>query len=80
MTNNGDWKTWFCGGMGSKFEIRGFPATQMDCMVSGRPLGEPVSPQTPPENGFPRIFPISGKLGKLPGLPLYIPYWPFVGL
>jgi len=27
-----------------------------------------------------RIFPISGKLGKAPGPPLYIPFWPFVGL
>ena len=73
-------KTWFCLEMVSKFEIMGFPATQMDCMVPRRPLGEPVSPQTPPENCFTRISPILGKLGKAPGLPLYIPYWPFVGL
>ena len=39
-------KTWFCGGMDSKMEIRGFPVTQMDCMVPRRPLGKPVSPKT----------------------------------
>ena len=44
-------KTWFCRGMVSKLEIMGFPATQMDCMVPRRPLGKPVSPQTPLKNG-----------------------------
>ena len=61
-------------------EIRGFPLTQMDCMVPRRPLGVPISPQTPPENGFPRISPISGKLGRAPPGPLCISYWPFEGL
>ena len=59
-------KTWFCGGVVFKFEIRGFPATRMDCMVSRRPLGELVSPQPPSENGSTRIFPILGNLGSSP--------------
>ena len=73
-------KTWFCRGMVSKLEIMGFPATQMDCMVPRRPLGKPVSPQTPLKNGSPRLFPISGNLGKVPLSPLCISYGPFVGL
>ena len=40
-------KTWFCGGMDLKMEIREFPVTQMDCMVPRRPLGKPVFLQTP---------------------------------
>ena len=59
-------KTWFCEGMVSEFEIRGYPMTQMDCMVSRRPLGEPVSSHPPPENGFTRIYFIWGKLRKVP--------------
>ena len=62
----GAWKTWFCLEMVSKFEIRAFPATQIDCMVPRRPLGRLASPQTPPENGFTGIFPIWGKIGDGP--------------
>ena len=39
-------------------------------------FGRASFPPTLPENGYPRISPISGKLGRVP---LYIPYWPFVG-
>ena len=73
---NGGRKTWFCGGMVSKMEIRGFPLTQMDCMLPRRLLGVPISPQTPPENGFPRISPISGKLGRVPLAPCVSPIGP----
>ena len=59
-------KTRFCEGMVSKLEIRGVPATQMDCMVPRRPLGKPVFPKPPLKNGSPRLFPILGKLGKVP--------------
>ena len=78
-TKMGVRKTWFCEGMVSKLEIMGFPATQMDCVVPRRPLGKPVSPQTPLKNGFPRLFPISGNLGRVPLAPLCISYGPFVG-
>ena len=71
-------KTWFCEGMVSKLDIMGFPATRMDCMVPRRPLGKPVSPKTPLKNGSPRLFPISGNLGKVPLSPLWISYLPFV--
>ena len=77
---NGVGKTWFCGGMDSKMEIRGFPVTQMDCMVPRRPLGKPVSPQTPLEKWFSRLFPVSGVLGEGPPGPLCISYGPFEGL
>ena len=40
----------------------------------------PISPQTLPENGFPRIFPNFGKIGEGPPGPLCISYWPFEGL
>ena len=59
-------KTWFCGGMVSKIEIMGFPATQMNCMVHRRPLGEPVSPKTPLRNGLSKNSPKSGNLGNSP--------------
>ena len=72
-------KTWFCEGMVSKLEIMGFPATQMDCMVPRRPLGKPVSPQTPLKNGSPRLFPISGNLGKVPLSPPVYPLWALCG-
>ena len=45
-------KKWFSLGMVPKLEIRGFPATRMDCMVPRRPLGKPISPQNLPENSF----------------------------
>ena len=67
---NGVRKTWFCGGMVSKMEIKGFPVTQMDCMVPRRPLGKPVFPQNPFKNCFPRFFPIFGNLGRSPWPPV----------
>ena len=78
-------KTWFCGGMVSKIEIMGSPATQMNCMVHRRPLGEPVSPQTRLKNDLPRNSPKSGNLGNSPlALPVDLlfslresPIWPF---
>ena len=76
---NGARKTWFCGGMVSKMEIRGFPVTQMDCMVPRRCLGEPVSPQLPLKNGSPRLSPVFGKFGMAPWASLWISYFPFVG-
>ena len=33
-------------------------------------------PQTPLENGFPRLSPIWGNLGKVPVAPLYFPIGP----
>ena len=64
-------KTWFCGGMDSKMEIRGFPVTKMDFMVPRRPLGKPVFPKTPLKNGSPRLFLVFGNLGMGPlGLPV----------
>ena len=59
-------KMWFCLGLGSIFWIVGFPVTQMDCMVPRRCLGEAVSPQTPPKNGFWGISPIWGNFGGWP--------------
>ena len=78
-------KTWFCGGLVFKIEIMGFPATQMNCMVHRRPLGEPVSPQTPLKNSLPRNSPKSRNLGNSPlALPVDLlfslresPIWPF---
>ena len=69
-------KTWFCKGMVSKLEIMGFPATQMDCMVPRRCLGKPVSPKPPLKNGFPRLSPISGNLGRVPLAPCVSPMGP----
>ena len=62
--------------MGFRFEIRRFPKTHLDCMVSWRPLGEPVSPQTPPEKCFTGISPNLGKLGKVPLAPCTFPIGP----
>ena len=61
-------------------EIRGFPLTQMDCMVPRMPLGVPISPQTPSRKWFPKDFPNFGKIGEGPPGPLCISYWPFEGL
>ena len=70
-------KTWFCGGMVSKIEIMGFPATQMNCMVHRRPLGEPVSPKTPFKKWFAQEFPEIRKFGKFPpGPPCGSPIFP----
>ena len=63
-------KTWFCLGNGSKIEMRGNPATQMDCMVPRMCLDVPVSPQTPPNPSFWAISQFSGILGRAPGHPL----------
>ena len=73
-------KTWFCGGIVLKMEIRGFPVTRMDCMVPRRPLGKPVFPSPPFKNSFPRLFLVSGNLGRVPLAPLCISYGPFEGL
>ena len=59
-------KTQFCGGIVSKLKMRGLPVTRMDCMVPRRPLGKPVSPQTPFKKWFPSTFPNFGKFGKGP--------------
>ena len=67
----GPGKTWFCLGNGSKIQSMGNPVTQMDCMVSWRPLGELVCPKTPPENCFWGISPILGIWGRPPGPPVY---------
>ena len=70
-------KTWFCEGMVLKMGIMGFPATQMDCMVPRRPLGKPVSPQTPLKNDSPRLSPVFGKFGDgPPGPPCGSPSFP----
>ena len=63
-------KTWFCLGYGSQIEMRGNPATQMDCMVPRMCLDVPVSPQTPPNPSFWAISQFSGILGRAPGHPL----------
>ena len=58
LDQNGGWKTWFCLGMVAKFEIRGVPATQMDCMVSRRHLGRPDPPKSHQKmvpQGFPQF-------------------------
>ena len=70
-------KTRFCLGMVSKLAGMGFPATQMDCMVPRRPLGELVSPQTLPKM-FTPTFPYFGEFGEGPLSPLCIPYGPRV--
>ena len=71
-------KTQFCGGIVSKLKMRGLPVTRMDCMVPRRPLGKPVSPQTPFKKWFPSTFPNLGKFREGPLAPLYISYGPFV--
>ena len=77
-------KTLFCGGMDSKMEIRGFPMTQMDCMVPRRCLGE-VVPPNPTKNMFLVGLASWGKFwGGRPALvrismTLYITHWHFVG-
>ena len=69
-------KTWFCGRMVSKMEIRGTPVTQMDYMVPRRFLGEPVFPKTPLGKWFSRLFPVSGDLGNGPLAPCGSPMGP----
>ena len=73
-------KTWFCGRMVSKMEIRGVPVTRMDCMVPRRCLGKPVSPKKHLKNWFSRLSPVFGNFGQVPLAPLCISYGPFVGL
>ena len=63
-------------GMVLTTEMLGFFLREMDSMEYRRPLGEPVSPKTQPENCFTRISPISGKLGKAPGLSCIFPIGP----
>ena len=55
----GPGKGWLCGGNGSPWGFMGICAREMDRMVSRRPLGKPVSPQSPPEQTLCRDFAIS---------------------
>ena len=65
-SNMGVVKTWFCLGIVFKIEIRGVPATQMDCMVPRRPWGELVSlPTNPTKKWFYKDFLKSEKNGAL---------------
>ena len=71
-------KTCSCLGMIYTCEIRWFPATHMDFMLSRWPLGMPVSPETHQETGLQGFSQLLENWAGFPWAPLYIPYLPFV--